>query len=39
MKMELVIKAEFDCKIESIQVNENDFVEAGKQIVLLAALK
>lgn len=30
MKMELVIKAEFDCKIVKINANENDFVEAGK---------
>jgi biotin carboxyl carrier protein len=35
MKMELVIKAEFDCTIVKINVNESDFVEAGKEIVEL----
>lgn len=39
MKMQLVIKAEFDCTIETLLVAENDFVEAGKQIVQLAAQK
>ena len=35
MKMQLVIKAEFDCKIAKINVGENDFVEAGKALVEL----
>lgn len=30
-----MIKAEFDCKIVKINANENDFVEAGKEIVEL----
>lgn len=33
MKMELVIKAEFDCVIEKINVAENSFVEAGAVLV------
>lgn len=33
MKMELVIKSEFDCTIVKINVKENDFVEMGKEIV------
>lgn len=35
MKMELVIKAQFDCKIAKINVGENEFVEAGKVLVEL----
>lgn len=33
MKMELVIKASFDCKIVKINVAENEFVEASKSLV------
>lgn len=38
MKMELVIKAEFDCKIAKINVGENEFVEAGKVLIELQHL-
>jgi biotin carboxyl carrier protein len=33
MKMELVLKAEFDCRVVSISAAENTFVEAGKVLV------
>jgi 3-methylcrotonyl-CoA carboxylase alpha subunit len=35
MKMELVIKAQFDCKIVKVNVAEGDFVEAAKPLVEL----
>lgn len=35
MKMELVLKAEFDCKIVKLDVSENTFVEAGKILIEL----
>lgn len=35
MKMELVIKAQFDCKIVKLNVAENEFVEASKALVEL----
>ena len=35
MKMELVIRAQFDCKIVKLNVSENAFVEAGKVLVEL----
>lgn len=35
MKMELVIKAQFDCKIVKVNVADGDFVEAGKPLVEL----
>lgn len=38
MKMELVIKAQFDCKIVKLNVAEGDFVEAGKPLVELEHL-
>lgn len=35
MKMELVLKAQFDCVIVKLDVTENAFVEAGKVLVEL----
>ena len=35
MKMELVLKAQFDCKIVKLNVSENPFVDAGKVLVEL----
>ena len=35
MKMELVLKAESDCKIVKVLMKENDFVEASKVLVEL----
>lgn len=35
MKMQLVLKAEFDCKIVKLDVSENTFVEAGKILIEL----
>lgn len=35
MKMELVIKAQFDCRIVKVNVAEGDFVEAAKPLVEL----
>lgn len=36
MKMELVIKAQFDCVIVKLNVAENEFVEASKALVELS---
>ena len=35
MKMELVIKAQFDGKVVKVNVGENEFVEAGKALIEL----
>jgi len=35
MKMELVLKADYNCRVVKINVKENDFVEAGSVLIEL----
>ena len=35
MKMQLVLKADYNCKVLKVNVKENDFIEAGSILVEL----
>lgn len=35
MKMQLVLKADYNCKVVKVNVKENDFIEAGSILVEL----